>query len=503
MNYDPQTKLSTIKELQIGGMTKVCQHCGAKKWKKETDAFCCGNGKIEPPGIQAPPQPLLELMEGKTVKSKKFKKKIRSFNHAFNMCSFRAKQVKPESGFPGAFKVQGTIYHQMGALEASKEGDEKFVQIYFIGNHEEQADRRCAIIDDLDREIVADLQEMLHQNNDLIKGFKTALEKENLDEDVKIVIRAERVPGQHKGTTNAPTVNEVAVLLTNEKAGKRDIVLQRRSNDPNSLILIDSGHRKYDALQYPLILPFGQDGFDMNKKIQSNQKSDTLLQFYKFHLMVREDATKNHLHRCGELFQMYLVDQFAKIEAERINYIKHHQEELRADQYQRIVDAAGDLRNIGKKVVLPSSFTGGPRYMWKKQQDALTYVRKYGHPDLFITKTANPKWEEIQRELEPGQTPTDRPDIVVRVFKQKLTLMLDLILKSQIFGPCKISFILLNTKIFIVHIYINIQIFSYMDFSLFQTKECCLQNLIHFIKHKNKVCQSSILRIISQLHSFF
>ena len=436
MNYDPNTKLSTIKELQIGGMTKVCPLCGAKKWAKETDGFCCGNGKIDPPGIQAPPQPLLELMEGKTTKAKKFLKKIRSFNHAFNMCSFRAKQVKQESGFPGAFKVQGMIYHQMGALEASKEGDEKFLQIYFIGNHEEQTDRRCAIIQDLDREIVRELQEMLHQHNDLINGFKTALEKENLDEDVQIVIRADaKAPGQHKGTMNAPTTNEVAVLLTNEKAGKRDIVLQKKSGDPNSLTLIDSGHRKYDALMYPLILPYGQDGFDKNKKIQTSQKTDTMLQFYKFHLMVREDSTKNHLHRCGELFQMYLVDQFAKIEAERINYIKHHQQELRADQYQRIVDTAGDLRNIGKKVVLPASFTGGPRYMWKKQQDALTYVRKYGHPDLFITKTANPKWEEIQRELGTGQTPTDRPDIVVRVFKQKLTLLLDLILKRQIFGP--------------------------------------------------------------------
>ena len=69
MNYDPNTKLSTIKELQIGGMTKVCPLCGAKKWAKETDGFCCGNGKIDPPGIQAPPQPLLELMEGKTTKA--------------------------------------------------------------------------------------------------------------------------------------------------------------------------------------------------------------------------------------------------------------------------------------------------------------------------------------------------------------------------------------------------------------------------------------------------
>ena len=30
------------------------------------------------------------------------------------------------------------------------------------------------------------------------------------------------------------------------------------------------------------------------------------------------------------------------------------------------------------------------------QQDAMTYVRKYGYPDLFITTTTNPNWPEIK-----------------------------------------------------------------------------------------------------------
>ena len=72
-------------------------------------------------------------------------------------------------------------------------------------------------------------------------------------EDVKIVIRTERVPGQHKGTVNAPSANEVAVLLTDADAGKRDIVLQRRSSNPNDLTIIDSLNAKYDTLQYPII----------------------------------------------------------------------------------------------------------------------------------------------------------------------------------------------------------------------------------------------------------
>ncbi|GFS15301.1 ATP-dependent helicase [Elysia marginata] len=59
-------------------------------------------------------------------------------------------------------------------------------------------------------------------------------------------------------------------------------------------------------------------------------------------------------------------------------------------------------------VVLPSSFTESPRYMHERTQDAMTYVRNYGRPDLFLTFTCNSKWEEITAELMPGQQSFDR-----------------------------------------------------------------------------------------------
>ena len=46
----------------------------------------------------------------------------------------------------------------------------------------------------------------------------------------------------------------------------------------------------------------------------------------------------------------------------------------------------------------------------------MAIVREYGGPDLFVTYTCNPNWQEISRELGPGQTANDRPDIVNRVF---------------------------------------------------------------------------------------
>ncbi|GFY01911.1 ATP-dependent DNA helicase [Trichonephila clavipes] len=52
----------------------------------------------------------------------------------------------------------------------------------------------------------------------------------------------------------------------------------------------------------------------------------------------------------------------------------------------------GQLSELGKMVVLSSSFSGGSRYMHERTQDAMTYVRHFGRPDLFITFTCNSKW---------------------------------------------------------------------------------------------------------------
>lgn len=53
-------------------------------------------------------------------------------------------------------------------------------------------------------------------------------------------------------------------------------------------------------------------------------------------------------------------------------------------------------------------------------QDAMSVVRKLEKPDLFITFTSNPTWPEISSELLKHQKPSDRPDIIARVFKLKL-----------------------------------------------------------------------------------
>ena len=117
-----------------------------------------------------------------------------------------------------------------------------------------------------------------------------------------------------------------------------------------------------------------------------------------------------------------------------------NQKKLRVDDYIHLRDVVvgdGNTNNLGQLVILPSTFTGSPRHMHEYTQDSMTYVRNYGRPDLFVTFTCNPKWEEIQAELMVGQTHYDRHDLSARVFKQKLIKLMDAITKGHVFGPAR------------------------------------------------------------------
>jgi hypothetical protein len=99
----------------------------------------------------------------------------------------------------------------------------------------------------------------------------------------------------------------------------------------------------------------------------------------------------------------------------------------------------------GNQVLIPSSFTGGPRYMLQTYYDAMAICKHFGFPDLFITFTCNPKWPEITRYCEKrGLTADDRPDIVARIFKIKLDSLMKDLTERHLLGKtvaCKFHFI--------------------------------------------------------------
>lgn len=159
------------------------------------------------------------------------------------------------------------------------------------------------------------------------------------------------------------------------------------------------------------------------------------LQTCKFH-------TGMTLRYGRRLYQQYIVDAFSIIEQTRLYWYKTHQTTVRADMYKNIRDHVrkgdDDPTSCGKSYILPASFTGSRRYMNQNFLDALAICRAIGHPDIFLTMTANIKWPEIKDMLQytPGLTADDAPDVVARVFKLKLDQLIHVIKKENFFGRC-------------------------------------------------------------------
>ncbi|KAI8533896.1 hypothetical protein RHMOL_Rhmol10G0046100 [Rhododendron molle] len=158
---------------------------------------------------------------------------------------------------------------------------------------------------------------------------------------------------------------------------------------------------------------------EMNGVDGSDTKKVSCREYYCYKLQIRDDDP-SVLLLSGRLLQQYVVDMYIKLENTRLDYFRQKQSDIRAELYQGIVDGvlAGESRGsmVGKRVVLPGSFVGGPRDMRRRYLDAIALVQRFGKPDLFITMTCNPDWKEIKDSLKQGQLAQDRPDLTARVF---------------------------------------------------------------------------------------
>ncbi|GBN73179.1 hypothetical protein AVEN_268140-1 [Araneus ventricosus] len=108
------------------------------------------------------------------------------------------------------------------------------------------------------------------------------------------------------------------------------------------------------------MFPRGEDGYAINfNQVEpgtSNQINKTVsaTSFYAYRLMLQ--STENRLLNYRQLLHQYLVDMYAKIEAERLLFIRLNQKKLRVDEYIHLNENAikndSDPANHGKLVNL-------------------------------------------------------------------------------------------------------------------------------------------------------
>ncbi|XP_074363854.1 uncharacterized protein LOC141704500 [Apium graveolens] len=300
----------------------------------------------------------------------------------------------------------------------------------------------------VDSDVVQGLITMLDETNELVHKFRQQRDRfesgEIIDLEVTLkVSRAENGRENHVGPSD-----EVAGIIvgdTEDTCGFRDIVIDDKIE---GLVRASYVHPKLMAVQYPLLFPRGEDGFHPRIKFIKGAENATrsrgylsMKDYYQYTLHVRSNEGMTP-RLGGRLFQQYLVDAFSSIEQTRLWWFREHQTILCNELYSHICDSVrkgdSDSSNVGKGVILPAGFVGSKRYMQQNFQDALDVCRYMGHPDIFLTMTCNPLWDEILQMMEylPGCDSANYPDIITRVFRLKLDQLLEDIKKNGYFGVC-------------------------------------------------------------------
>ena len=252
--------------------------------------------------------------------------------------------------------------------------------------------------------------------------------------------------------------DDIALLIVGDfttDSYKRDIIVHDKNQ---GLQYISNLHYLLMPLQYPLLFPHGDPGFhlgiqytDAHKLQEDERKTLTMLDYYAYCLHYKP-GQYNPYTCCGRATFQLQVDCFACVEDNRLWFINRKQDETRSENFQTISGAVGkgciDGEKIGRKTVLPSSFTGGKRYYLQYYQHGMAICRVYGGPDIFITFTCNTKWVQISEALhyEPGQHPSDRPNIVNRVYKMKQDRLIKILKRVKFLVQYQLYYTAMNSK---------------------------------------------------------
>ncbi|XP_058726064.1 uncharacterized protein LOC131597379 [Vicia villosa] len=444
----------------IGDPLIECRYCKSMMWYQEQMnksshyanpkfMLCCCNGKVEIPLLKQPPKVLAKLMfDHDNVVSRKFQQHIRVYNMMFAFTSPGAKLDNRfnNGGGPPTLRIQGQTCHPIGSLLPARGDTPKFAQLYIYDTENEVHNRMKCLrtTKNIDPEVVQQLSTMMYEHNTHAKSFKMAKQWFNEVDTQNLKLRLIADKSTDGRVYNQPTVSEVAALVVGDidTAEMRDIIMQYQGG---GLKRINELHASYMAFQYPLIFPYGEDGYRPNiahrdLPIYQNSLRNrlTIREWLSYHIQTRL-AEPRTLLSSRRLFQQFLVDGYTMLESEKLEWIRKNQPKLRVSKYNSLNDEGEQSQipgsSIGKRVVLPSSFVGGRRFMDQLYYDGTAICSKIGFPDLFITFTCNPNWPEIHRVLGPLHLkPQDRPDVVSRIFKIKFDQLLADLTKNGVLG---------------------------------------------------------------------
>ena len=456
---------------RLGLMNNSCNRCQAKYFREERNTKgvytkCCFEGKVYLPPVALSADNIVDLFIGESASSRHFLQNIRHYNCALAMASWNAPIDQHPGRGPKVITIHGQAYHLTSAGEPLPGERPQYAQLYILDTDQALQERladprnvnlRPDILEQLQRELVAvnpfvrryqNIAEIIQQQRALAAANNQPVRP------VRMIIAHRALQDRRY---DAPMTAEIAAIYVGDEGAPPNPAerqLETYPNNQRNTVKIRATSPTADPMTYPLLFFHGETGWHTEiprnpapgqqqlrraRPVHARERI-SLNEFYAFRVAVRDAFST--IHRSRLLFQQYLVDAFTKIEGNELEFIRRNQAQLRVESYQGLMDhiharAEEQHANVGRIVILPSTFHGSDRNMYQNYQDAMSIVVKYGKPDIFLTMTANPRWPEVTENLLPHQEPSDRPDIISRVFHLKLQELLDDILKRHLLGHVK------------------------------------------------------------------
>ena len=128
---------------------------------------------------------------------------------------------------------------------------------------------------------------------------------------------------------NPPTSNELAALIVGNncetEGSTRDVIVEERRR---GLQRISENHPSFMALQYPLLFPYGEDGYridilhrDAETTQRKKKKTVTMREYYAYRICERLNEALT-LILCGRLKQQYIVDALTCVQEVRLDFVR-------------------------------------------------------------------------------------------------------------------------------------------------------------------------------------
>uniref|UniRef100_A0ABD2W6D6 Helitron helicase-like domain-containing protein n=1 Tax=Trichogramma kaykai TaxID=54128 RepID=A0ABD2W6D6_9HYME len=136
---------------------------------------------------------------------------------------------------------------------------------------------------------------------------------------------------------NCQQSNEVAAIFSTTADGDiPDAYVVVRNKNTKELKKISTMDPKVDSSVYPLFNPYGQKGWHENIAKKNSEGNVSRAAYTKYNIAIRDNF--NPLLRGRRLFQQYVVDTYVKIEKDRIEYCKSHQDVLKVSSYKSLIE---------------------------------------------------------------------------------------------------------------------------------------------------------------------